>query len=169
MALKRNTVKLERHNPKWREDFEVQKKLLAKILGDNLIGIHHIGSTAISNISAKPIIDIAVEINNFSALDQLDNKLKEKGFIYRSMHDKPGYRLYIKGGKDYRSCHIHFYEKGSETLQNDLHFRDYLVNHPETAKKYDELKQNLADKYPNDRKKYTEGKKGFIEAVLAKL
>ena len=167
-GLKRNKVELEEYNPKWAKDFEVEKANLTQILGDDAIGIHHIGSTAIPGISAKPIIDIAVEVESFNLLDELDDTLKEQGFIYRSIHDEPGYKLYIKGGEDYRSHHIHFYEKGSKKLKNDLYFRDYLIEHPETAQKYDALKQNLASKYPDDRKKYTKGKKEFIEKVLAK-
>ena len=159
---------MEKHNPKWANKFEMEKKSLSEILGDKAIGIHHIGSTAVSGISAKPIVDIAVEVENFSVLERLNDKLKEKGFIYRPIHDKIYKRLYIKGGKDFRSHHIHFYKKDSEQLKNDLFFRDYLINHPETAKQYDELKRTLAAEYPDDRKKYTKSKNEFIESILAK-
>lgn len=166
-GLKRNTVKLEEYNSKWAEDFENEKEKLQALLGDEVIGIYHIGSTAIPGISAKPIIDIAVHVNSFDALDRPDNKFKEQGFIYRPGHDEPGYRLYVKGGEDYRTHHIHFYEKDSTKLKKDLYFRDYLIGYPAVAKEYDELKQNLALKYPDDRKDYTGGKKEFIEQIVA--
>lgn len=166
IGLKRNTVKLEKHNPDWQKEFLKEKEILLAILGNEVLGIHHIGSTAIPGIHAKPIIDIAVEINDFEVLDSLSNKLKENGIIYRPMHDETGKRLYIKGGEDFRTHHIHFYEKGNQKLKDDLFFRDYLTDHPETAQKYDKLKVDLSDCFADDRKNYTKSKEKFIEDIV---
>ena len=166
IGLKRNTVKLENFNPDWRNEFEKEKKILSSILGHEILGIYHIGSTAIPGIRAKPIIDIAVEVNDFKTLDLLHNKLKENRIIHRPMHDEPGERLYIKGGEDFRTHHIHFYEKDNPKLQDDLFFRDYLISHLETAKEYDKLKLELAGQFSENREAYAESKEKFIEDIL---
>lgn len=166
IGLKRNTVKLEKHNPEWKKEFLKEKKILLEILGNEVLAIYHIGSTAIPGIHAKPIIDIAVEVKSFSALDLLGDKLKENGIIHRPMHDDPEKRLYVVGGEDYRTHHIHFYEKGSALLKNNLFFRDYLISHPETAQEYDKFKVQLAEQYANDRKGYTGNKKKIVENIL---
>jgi GrpB-like predicted nucleotidyltransferase (UPF0157 family) len=166
IGLKRNTVKLEEYNPLWQEEFKKEKEILSSVLGNEVLGIYHIGSTAIPGIHAKPIIDIAVEVNSFKVLDLLDDKLQERNIIYRPMHDGPGERLYIKGDNDFRTHHIHFYEKDNLKLKDDLFFRDYLISHPDVANEYDKLKTKLAENYANDREKYTKSKKDFIENVL---
>ena len=103
LGLKRNIVQLQEHDSTWKDEFLREKELLSEILQKSALSINHIGSTAIPWIYAKPILDIAVEMNSFDVLDSLSKNLQEKGFIYRPMHDEPGRHLYVKGGADYRT------------------------------------------------------------------
>jgi len=111
LGLKQNIVQLQEHDSTWKDDFLKEKELLSEILQKNTLSVNHIGSTAIPLIYAKPILDIAVEVDSFDVLDSLSENLQEKGFIYRPMHDEPGRRLYVKGGEGYRKHHIHFFKK----------------------------------------------------------
>jgi len=168
LGLKQNTVQLQEHDSTWKDDFLKEKILLSEILQKNAFSINHIGSTAIPWIYAKPILDIAVEVVSFDVLDSLSKNFQDKGFYYRPMHDEPGRRLYVKGGEDYRTHHVHFFEKDSKELKGHLFFRDYLIENKAVAIEYEELKKKLAVQFPDDREKYTEGKVEFIKGVLGK-
>lgn len=167
LGLKRNAVELKEYDSIWKDEFVKEKAILSSILQKNALSINHIGSTAIQWICAKPILDIAVEVDSFDILDSIDEALQANGFIHRSMHDETGRRLYVKGGQDYRTHHVHFFEKGSKELKDHLFFRDYLVDNIAVAKEYEELKKKLAFQFPYDREKYTEGKAGFIRGILS--
>ncbi|GEM_PF-357646 len=167
LGLKRNSVELKEHESIWKDEFVKEKAILSSILQKNVLSINHIGSTAIPCICAKPILDIAVEVDGFDIMGSLDEAMQANGFIHRSMHDESGKRLYVKGGEDYRTHHVHFFEKGSKELKDHLFFRDYLIDNISVAKKYEELKRKLAFQFPCDREKYTEGKSEFIRSILS--
>lgn len=169
LGLKRNVVQLQNHDSKWRNEFRKEKKLLSEILQYEALSINHIGSTSIPWICAKPILDMAVEVDSFDVLDSLSENLQEKGFIYRPMHDEPGRRLYVKGEADYTTHHVHFFEKDTKELQEHLFFRDYLIENKAVALEYEEIKKKLAVEFPNDREKYTEGKAEYIISVLGQM
>ena len=132
------------------------------------LSIEHIGSTAITGLSAKPIIDISVGVNKLADF----NKVKEK-FLknpnYSIKEDSPIDEILIrKGSADNRTHFIHVMEISSLRYQNTLLFRDYLNSHPGELLKYETLKKELAKKYPNDRKMYTSSKNDFISNILKK-
>lgn len=132
---------------------------------DDIIAVHHIGSTVIPTIPAKPILDVAVVVVCFEVLKKYQESLEEEGFYYRPMHDKPDRRLFVRGSHGTRTHHIHFFLYDSPALIDYLFFRDYLLSHPETAEQYGRLKQDLASQYPNDRLRYTAEKATFIHAI----
>lgn len=88
IGLERGKVALCRHLPEWDEEATRTIKVLKEILGDVAIEIEHVGSTSIKNIKAKPIIDIAVAVKNFSDIIRFNPKLEEHGFYYRYAKDK---------------------------------------------------------------------------------
>jgi GrpB-like predicted nucleotidyltransferase (UPF0157 family) len=159
----------------WPKMFESEAAFLHKKLPQNLIKrIEHFGSTAVPGLSAKPIIDILVEV---SSLEKTKNQivpiLETDGYEYfwrPAFGDDgpPFYAWFIKrNSKSDRSHHIHMVESNSE-LWDRLYFRDYLRQFPAVAKQYDELKRKLSNMHTNDRVKYTEEKSGFILSVTKK-
>lgn len=167
IGLKTNKVILLPHQREWETNAAETITLLKTILDGVYVDIQHIGSTSIKHISAKPIIDIAVAMNELEDITPYNEQLAQKGIIYRKKEDT-GQLLYLMGDlkNDIKTHHIHIVKQTSENWRNYLNFRDYLNEFPEKAKLYDDLKKELAEKYAFDRKMYTAGKKDLIEQLL---
>lgn len=167
LGLKRGMVAVEPHRTEWEIAAKQCIGKLNEILQDVALDIQHVGSTAIKNICAKPIIDIAVAVSDFDAILSMNKKLEENGFIFRGQ-DIPGQYLYVCGDEDTRTHHIHVVIHGSKEWNNYINMRDYLNTHEDDARAYSELKETLAKKYPDDRKTYTEKKSDLINEILSK-
>jgi GrpB-like predicted nucleotidyltransferase (UPF0157 family) len=170
LGLKRGKVQLSPYDPKWPEIFKKEKKMLQKSLGKMIIDIQHVGSTAVSNLSAKPIIDIALAVSDLSGkkIDKYIKHLKKLGYEYRGK-ERPREHLFVKGSEEKRICHLHMVEFGSKAWKNYLLFRDYLRTHKKAVAEYTKLKLELAKKFSDNRKSYTSGKDKFIQEVFKKL
>ncbi len=166
MALKRGIVELEEYNPKWADDYKKEEKLLKEVLGDEIIEIHHIGSTSIPGLKAKPVIDILIVIKSLNDIDKIEEILKNYDYENRGQQGVSDRYFFAKGSEDARTHYIHFVEPNSNTYYNQVYFKKYLIEHPEYIKKYCDLKQELASKYANERPKYTQGKNEFITNVI---
>ncbi|WP_197480121.1 GrpB family protein [Anabaena sp. 4-3] len=154
------------HNPIWRSKFEDEAKLIAPVFGDNLVAIHHIGSTAIPHIYAKPIIDILVEVKDIIKVDEQSSAMTALGYAVMGEFGIPGRRYFRKDdatGK--RTHHVHTFEVCTPEVKRHLAFRDYMIAHPEIAQKYSELKRQLVQQYLNDINGYMDGKDGFIKEM----
>ena len=167
IGLLRGTVVVERHNPEWKIIAQDTIEKLKSVFQDVAIDIEHVGSTSIKDIVAKPIIDIVIGVNAFEDILKMNNTLEEHGFIFRGQ-DHPDQYLYICGKDDFITHHIHVTRYDSETWNNYIDLRDYLNAHPDEAKKYSLLKEELAKKFANDRKTYTSSKGNFIDNLLKK-
>lgn len=166
MGLKVGEVKLEKWNPQWKNDFETEKQNLLQIFGSIALGIHHIGSTSIEGLDAKPVIDIAVELSNLSDFEkvrQLFDKLHD--YSIKEEND-PGEILIRKGPTNNRTHFIHIMEHRSQRMNDSLNFRNALRNNPQLREQYSNLKHELANKFPHNRKAYTNSKANFIKQVL---
>jgi L-amino acid N-acyltransferase YncA/GrpB-like predicted nucleotidyltransferase (UPF0157 family) len=165
------------YNPTWPDMFEEEKKHLLDCLPHELIKrIEHFGSTAIPNLSAKPIIDILVEVTSLEETRKVIVPiLAAQGYDYYwrpTMGDDvpPFYAWFIKRDMHgNRTHHIHMVERDYEHWER-LFFRDYLIEHPHLREEYQQLKLQLAEKFPNDRVAYTARKTLFIQktTLLAK-
>jgi len=162
------------YDPAWPELFLREKAHLLSCLPPDLIKrIEHFGSTAVPGLAAKPIIDILVEVTDLEATKEHIVpvlELQQYEYFWRPTHgdDGPPYyewfvkRHHVTGA---RTHHIHIVERRFVEHWERLRFRDYLVQHPATAKEYEALKRQLAAAYPNDRIAYTLGKTDFINKV----
>jgi GrpB-like predicted nucleotidyltransferase (UPF0157 family) len=162
-------VTIVQYDPTWTLMFEREKNHLLTCLPNDLIRrIEHFGSTAIPNMSAKPIVDLLVEV---ASLEETKKRiapiLEAQGYDYfwrpTSGDDTPPFYAWFirRDSKGRRTHHIHMVEREHEHWERLL-FRDYLIENPGIAKEYEVLKLSLADKYPNDRVAYTKGKTEFI-------
>lgn len=167
LGLKRGTVELEPHDKQWDEIAVQTIKTLKSILGDDVIDIQHIGSTAILTIKAKPIIDIAVGVTDFDKVMLHNEQLQKKGIFY-SGSDVECQLLYVMGDmeNDTRTHHIHIVKWNGTEWKNYIHFRDYLNANENMALMYQNLKEELESKYADDRAAYTRGKKDMIDNIL---
>lgn len=168
IGLKKTVVKLKKHNKKWADLFEKEKKMLLKRFPGVILGISHGGSTAIPNIPAKPIIDMFAVVSSLKKVETIREDLEKMGYEYSGREDVKERILYRKGKPELQTHHLHFVEKESNEWKNHMLIRDYFLKYPNMAKGYAKLKLLLAKKYPNDRKAYTEGKDTFIKSVIQK-
>ena len=145
--------------------FEVEAKELRQLFGDLALEIEHVGSTSIPNIYAKPIIDIQVSLKRLEDFEQVRHIFEQSPYSVKP-DPVPDEQLVRKGEETNRLFLIHIVEKGSDRYIDTLLFRDYLLNHPEVAKKYEALKIELATKYANDRHSYTAAKSDFIKDII---
>lgn len=167
IGLQRGIVKLELDQEgSWKIEFEREKDKLLEALGDYIIDIQHIGSTAISHIMAKPIIDIAIGLNSWENVGKVKEKLIENGYYYRENAGDSNRLFFAKGEETRRTHYLHVYEFGSLGWKNHIYFRDYLNTHKEYREKYNELKLGLQSLYENNRDMYTKRKAKFISEVL---
>ncbi|MBQ3547808.1 MAG: GrpB family protein [Clostridia bacterium] len=171
LGLKRGEVALFLHEKEWEIEAEKTIKILKTILCDIIFQIQHVGSTAIPSIKAKPIIDIAVAVNDFKDVLALENELQENGFYCRPSEENNQLlfacgSLY-DGTGDLQTHFIHFVLKDSMEWINYLNFRDYLNSNLSIAREYENLKIELS-KNRLSRAEYTEGKAEFISYTLRK-
>lgn len=153
------------HDPRWRCKFEEEAAIVAAALGSVATAIHHIGSTAISGIFAKPIIDMLIESSSLEAIDEKTASLESIGYEAKGEFGIPGRRYFRKdndaGAREYQ---IHVFNAGSEDVLRHLAFRDYLLSNPSVAQEYSLLKREISKRFPSDIEAYMDGKNPFIKA-----
>ncbi len=162
------------YNPQWPQLFTQEKQQLQHLIPNKFIHrIEHFGSTAINQLSAKPIIDILVEVSSSDETKKHIDPILQKHdyeYFWRPIigNEPPYYAWFIKRNKQgKRTHHIHMVEQDS-ILWDRLYFRDYLQEFPAEAKRYDALKKKLAKQYPTDRIAYTKAKTSYIETITKK-
>ena len=157
-------VELISYDSNWKDMYKEESEKIKDVLSDIIIDIHHIGSTAISGIKSKPVIDILVEVKDIEAVDQYNNKIEELGYEVMGEHGIPKRRFFRKGGNK-RTHHIHIFKVGNEEIERHINFKEYLIAHPDKAREYSKLKEKLTNKYTYDVENYTNGKSDFIKEI----
>lgn len=155
-------IVLTGHKEYWTEWYSEEKKRISNFLSMvDGIRTNHIGSTAINNIWAKPIIDILVEIQSSASMEDVKEIFEHNGYICMSqeLNRKSLNQGYTNEEFAEKVLHLHIRYLGDN---DELYFRDYMNDYPILAKQYEELKISLWKKYEHDRDKYTDAKTNFI-------
>lgn len=166
-------ISIEPYNPVWPRMFQNEKEHLLTYLPNNLIRrIEHFGSTAVPNLAAKPIIDMLVEVTSLQETrEKIVPILESQGYDYfwrPTWGDNipPFYAWFIKRNTNgIRTHHIHMVENYFVEHWDRLLFRDFLIEHPETVKKYESLKLRFTNEFQYDRVTYTKSKTEFIQRI----
>lgn len=164
---------LSEYNPAWPQWFAEEKENLLCLIGaENIARISHYGSTSVSGLLAKPTVDILLEINEDTDIDNLITSLQYPEYICLNpptTPSEPPHLMFLKGytstGFAEKVYHIHVRYPGD---WDELYFRNYLIAHPETAAEYATLKAKLHKDFEYDRDGYTDAKSAFIRAVTEK-
>ena len=165
LGLGNNLIRLADHNSLWAELYREEQKRIIAAVGDLIIDIEHIGSTAIPGIKAKPILDM------LAGVVQL-----EKALLCKSLLEAIDYEHLARAGiaNDYvfgkgkpRTHYLHVVEYRGARWVNHLYFRDRLRKDPELARGYEELKEELSQKFSDSHAKYHDAKSEFIDQVVA--
>ena len=168
--MKTNHVIIASYNHEWKKEFEKIKDEIISALGSLALSVEHVGSTAVEGLSAKPIIDIDVVIENSSKLNEVIDKLADIGYIHEGNLGIEDREAFGYENKNHLMLH-HLYvcPKNSKELKRHIAFRDYLKNHPEDVKEYSKIKKQGAKLYPFDIEKYIEYKSDFIKRLYDKI
>ncbi len=167
----RPEVVIEPYTARWIKEFEGESEKLRSAFGEALIEVHHIGSTAVPGLAAKPVIDVLLVARSLAAADAKREVAEREGYRWEGENGIPGRRYLVRlkpHGRRHHS-HVHLFTEGDPQVGWHLRFRDYLRTHPGDAAAYGRLKAELAKRFRTDRDAYQVGKEGFIEAALQKV
>jgi GrpB-like predicted nucleotidyltransferase (UPF0157 family) len=159
------------YNADWVAWFEDERAVLQRALSSWLSGdVQHVGSTSIPGMPSKPIIDMVAGVDDVGRALTAINPLTGLGYVHTAHRPRAlyFYRTPAVDGQAAHTFHLHLTEPGSDLWDERLTFRDALRADPVLAERYRDLKRRLADRYPDDITAYTQGKRIFVAAVLAK-
>ena len=164
--LKPLPVRLADYDPDWpRQAAERAARLRA--LEPVLVAVHHIGSTSVPGLMAKPIIDLMPLVADLAALDQERGTVEALGYRWHGEYGIPGRRYCTATVGERRVAQLHFFVLGSPGAHRHLAFRDYLRAHPAAAAQYAAVKRRARDQHPNDSHAYGAAKQPWIDATEA--
>lgn len=164
LGLESGTVRLVPYNPAWPRLFAAEAVRIAEVSAPLPLQLEHTGSTSVPGLAAKPIIDILAGRPPGEPAAPYVAALRRAGYDHRGEQGIPGREFFRRG--DPRSYHVHLTEVDSPFWRDHLSFRDVLRADPSVAAAYEELKRELAARYPRDREAYIMGKGPFVVEVL---
>jgi len=167
LGLPKGNVFLVPWTAEWEKAFRSEKKQIEAELGELILSVHHIGSTAVKNLSAKPIIDIAIELREFHHGNPCIQGLERLGYDYKGTNILPDRHYFSKG--EPRTHQIHMYQTNSIYLKRQLTFRDYLLTNDAARKEYQELKERLSQTHQANKFLYSDEKTDFVNSILSSL
>jgi GrpB-like predicted nucleotidyltransferase (UPF0157 family) len=158
-------IEMVPYNPDWPFLYRQEARQIVPALVGEIVLIHHIGSTAIPGIKAKPIIDCLIEVRQIERVDNYNTALIALGYNPRGENGIPGRRYFNKKTGSTHTHHLHIFQVGHPEINRHLDFRDYLRAYPADAQAYSQLKEELAQKHRHDSIAYTEGKNDFVQEI----
>ena len=164
------SLRLTGYDPAWPGRFAAEAARLRAVLNDRASAIEHIGSTAIPGIPGKPVLDIAIAVENESVADACIEPLRRLGYEYRGPHgDDPRRRYYVRDETGARVVQVHLYVMPATAWDEKLAFRNALRADPVLASAYAAEKYRVAEEVAWDKAAYQVAKGAFVERVLAAL
>ena len=159
-------VEIAEYDPEWPRVFGREAAAILEACQPWITVVHHVGSTAVPGLAAKPILDITPIAANSVECAKAVSGMTKLGYRYRGETGIPG-RFYFDGIVDGRTVvHAHMLPVGHPQVRQHLVFRDYLRTHPDAARDYEQLKWTLASKYRDDRPAYTQAKAEFTNGII---
>lgn len=165
-------IEVVEYDPVWIAAFEKEAATLNAVFGKRAIAVHHIGSTSVSGLDAKPIIDILVVLDDTDDINSFNRSMEDVGYRVRGecldapIPGTPGRFYFTKETNGVRSHHVHVCANGHKEILDKLAFRDYLRAHRNKAAAYGELKRRIAAQYRFDNIGYMHAKDDFVKATL---
>jgi GrpB-like predicted nucleotidyltransferase (UPF0157 family) len=165
----RRRIEVVAYDSNWVSRFDLEAEDLRGVLGQALVAVHHVGSTAVPGIKAKPTIDILLEVTEGCHIPSLDPASEVLGYVCRgecldgAMPGTPGRFYYVRKEDVVHRTHVHACTMGYEEIEKMLCFRDYLISNPGAAQLYTNLKVELASRFPYDNSGYMKGKEVCAE------
>jgi GrpB-like predicted nucleotidyltransferase (UPF0157 family) len=162
-----NPVIVSNYDPNWPGLFQSLRKPIAAALGDLAAAIEHVGSTAVPDLAAKPIIDIDVLLASETMLPAAIERLASLGYIHRGNLGIPEREAFFAAAND-PPHHLYVCPPCSAEFRRHIAFRDYLRARPKDAKIYGDLKIALAERFRDDRSAYNTAKGEFVAEMTSR-
>jgi GrpB-like predicted nucleotidyltransferase (UPF0157 family) len=162
-----NPIIVSDYDLKWPGVFQLLRKRIAGALGDMAAAIEHVGSTAVPDLAAKPIVDIDVLLASEAMLPTAIERLASLGYIHQGDLGVPEREAFRAPAKD-PPHHLYVCPPCSAEFRRHVAFRDYLRSHPKDAKIYADLKRALAEQFRNDRPRYNTAKGEFVSELTSR-
>jgi GrpB-like predicted nucleotidyltransferase (UPF0157 family) len=153
------------YSPDWPAEFEREAERLRSLLGEELVAVHHIGSTSVPGLAAKPIIDLLPLVRAIVAVDDLTPRLRDAGYRDWGEYGLPGRRYFTRDRGEFRTHNIHVYQFDDPGAERHLAFCAYLRHHEPTRREYEALKRAVYERHPADVEAYNDGKNAWIKRV----
>lgn len=169
LGLESGMVTVVPYDPRWPALFDQAARELDDALGPFITAVHHVGSTAVPGLCAKPVLDLLVSIPSFDEAVELAPRLEALGYEFRPDEEVPDRHYFRRRRGTARTHHLSLAEPSSRHHRVTLAFRDALRADPREAEVYAALKLELARRFPHDRAAYLEGKSTFVARVLSKV
>jgi GrpB-like predicted nucleotidyltransferase (UPF0157 family) len=151
------------YDPDWVNQAKEELDKVEEALGDIVKSKEHIGATSVPGLASRPVLDVMIGVEELLPPQDYSKALAKLGFIYSAYGSEPYRQMFAKLSG--RSAHIHLVKVGTEEYDKILLLRDTLRQDDELRKEYEDLKRHLADRYRNDRKAYSKGKREFITRI----
>ncbi|MEW5849252.1 MAG: GrpB family protein [Myxococcota bacterium] len=153
------------YSPEWPARFAREAERLGALLGEELVGIHHIGSTSVPGLAAKPIIDLLPLVRDLTRMDEHNAKLQAAGYQAWGECGLPGRRYFTRDHDGYRTHNIHIYQVDDPQVDRHLAFCAYLREHEGARREYEALKRQVYALHPDDIAAYNHGKDAWIKQL----
>ncbi len=138
---------------------------LRSLLGEALVSVHHIGSTAVPGLPAKPIIDLLPVAADLCSIDDCTSLLEEAGYEAWGEYGLAGRRYFTKDSGGYRKHNLHVYERGHPCVERHIAFCTFLKHHDRLCEEYADLKREVYARHPADIMAYNDGKNAWIKRI----
>ncbi len=164
----REQVRIVSYDPKWPQKYEVERARLLALFPEAFLALEHVGSTAVPGMAAKPIVDMIGGVRSLEEADALLPALCQNGYSTSAEFNATliGQRWLMRHAGGHRTHHLHLIVHEAPEWRRKITFRDALRSNPDVARRYQELKANLAEAIGSDREAYTSAKTQFVEEII---
>jgi GrpB-like predicted nucleotidyltransferase (UPF0157 family) len=161
-------VVINAYDPEWPRTFERIRAHVWPAVQHAAMSVEHVGSTSVPGLRAKPVIDACIVVASRRDIPYVVKGLTRVGYVHRGDLGVPGREAFQQPAA-FPKHHLYASHRGSLNLKNQLGLRDYLRSHPEAAREYGDLKERLAERFPEDIDSYIAGKTEFILGILKQI
>jgi GrpB-like predicted nucleotidyltransferase (UPF0157 family) len=161
-------VRIVDYDPAWAALAEAEMRRIEEALGELAVRLEHVGSTAVTGLAAKPILDLQLSVAAVEPRARYLEPLEGLGYLFVPAPESPDYHFFAKPWERPRTHHLHVCAAGSEHELRHVAMRDFLRAHDDEAARYEALKRRLVAHHPQDRLAYIEGKQEFMAALEAR-
>jgi GrpB-like predicted nucleotidyltransferase (UPF0157 family) len=151
------------YSPEWPREFEREADRLRALLSDEIVSIHHVGSTSVPGLDAKPIIDLLPLVHDITRIDGYTNRMTVAGYRVWGEYGLPGRRYFTRDAGEYRTHNIHMYASDDPEALRHLAFCAYLRAHPDAQREYVAVKRAAYTQHPADIDAYNNAKNDYIK------